>query len=67
MARKSKKLNELINIFDEEDFINEEEIESIDLNTEFIMSIKENTIYITEERQIGKVLHDIEQILLSVP
>ena len=65
MARKSAKLNELINMM-EEDFIEEEKIESLDLNTEFIMSIKENIIYITEERQIGKVLHDIEQILLSV-
>ncbi len=65
MARKSKELEKIISIFDEEDFI-EEEIGTIEVDAEFIMNIKENTIYITEERQIGKVLHDIEQILLGV-
>lgn len=65
MARKSQELEKIINIFEEEDFI-DEKIETMNVNSEFIMCIKENVLYITEERQIGKVLHDIEQILLSV-
>lgn len=65
MARKSKELEKIISMFEEDDFI-EEEIETVEVSAEFIMNIKENAIYITEERQIGKVLHDIEQILLSV-
>lgn len=65
MARKSQELEKIINIFEEEDFI-DEKIETMNVNSEFIMCIKENVLYITEEIQIGKVLHDIEQILLSV-
>ena len=65
MARKSKELAKIIDIFEEDDFI-DDEIETMNVNAEFVMNIKENAIYITEERQIGKVLHDIVQILLSV-
>lgn len=66
MARKSKELEKIINIFSEEELIEEAEIEMMKVDAEFIMNIKENVLYIAEERQIGKVLHDIEQILLSV-
>lgn len=66
MARKSKELEKLISLFEEDELIDEEEIESININAEFITNIKENAIYIVDERQIETVLHDIEQILLSV-
>ena len=64
MARNSKKLEKIINILEEETYI--EEIETMEISAEFIMNIKENIVYITGEREIGKVLHNIEQILLSV-
>lgn len=64
MARKSKDLMNIINMFEEEEFI--EEIEELTVESEFICSIKENACYIVDEREIGKVLHDIENIILGV-
>ena len=44
MARKSQELEKIINIFEEEDFI-DEKIETMNVNSEFIMCIKENVLY----------------------
>ena len=66
MARKSKELEEIIKIFKEDEYIDEEELEKININAEFITNIKENAIYIVDERQIETVLHSIESVLLSV-
>lgn len=66
MARKTKELEEIIKIFKEDEYIDEEELEKININAEFITNIKENAIYIVDERQIETVLHSIESVLLSV-
>ena len=60
MARVSKKLQELVSIMDM-DFIDENEIEEVEGYAEFIVALKEQAIYITEERELGKVLHNIEE------
>ena len=65
MARVSKKLQELVSTMDI-DFIDENEIEEVEGYAEFIVALKEQAIYITEERELGKVLHNIEEILISV-
>ena len=65
MARVSKKLQELIGTMDM-DLIDENEIEEVEGYAEFIVALKEQAIYITEEREMGKVLHNIEEILISV-
>ncbi len=66
MARKSKELEKIISLFEEDELIDEKEIENINVNAEFINNIKDNAIYIVDERQIETVIHNIEQILLSV-
>ena len=69
MTRVSKKLQEIKEVM-EVDFINEEtildELEELERDTEFILKLKEEAIHITEEREIGKVLHNIEEVLLCV-
>ena len=69
MTRVSKKLQEIKEVM-EVDFIDEEtildELEELERDTEFILKLKEEAIYITEEREIGKVLHNIEDVLLCV-
>ena len=66
MARKSKELEEIKNIFKDEETINEEEIEKLEIDCNFIYEIQENSIYITDERNDGYVLHSIESIILSL-
>lgn len=66
MARISKELNNIINLFDKEDFIDEEELIELDISAEFINNLNENALYIVEERIIGSVIHSIESIILSV-
>ncbi len=66
MARVSKKLKNIIDIFDEEDFITEEELIELNIDAKFINSLNENALYIVDERIIGSVIHSIESIILSV-
>ena len=66
MARKSKELEEIKNIFKDEETINEEEMERLEIDCNFIYEIQENSVYITDERNDGYVLHSIESIILSL-
>ncbi len=66
MAREAKKLKNIIDIFDEEEFITEEELIELNIDAKFINSLNENALYIVDERIIGSVIHSIESIILSV-
>ena len=66
MARKSKELAYIVEIFKEDEFIDEEKIELMDIDAKFIYNLKENASYIVDEREIGYVLHSVESIILSV-
>lgn len=66
MARKSKELAYILEIFKEDEFIDEEKIELTDIDAKFIYNLKENASYIVDEREIGYVLHSVESIILSV-
>ena len=64
MARKSKELMNVIELFDEEDFI--EEIEELPIDAQFIVDFYENASYIVDYRKEGAVIHSVESIILSV-
>ena len=66
MARKSKELAYILEIFKEDEFIDEEKIELMGIDAKFIYNLKENASYIVDEREIGYVLHSVESIILSV-
>lgn len=66
MARVSKELNNIIEMFDEADFITEEELIELNIDAKFINNLNENALYIIDERIIGSVIHSIESIILSV-
>ena len=66
MARKSKELAYILEIFKEDEFIDEEKIELMDIDAKFIYNLKENASYIVDEREIGYVLHSVKSIILSV-
>ena len=66
MARNSKELAYILEIFKEDEFIDEEKIELMDIDAKFIYNLKENASYIVDEREIGYVLHSVESIILSV-
>ena len=64
--KKTKALSGIIDIFDEIDRINEDELEKLELDSKFIASLNENALYIVEEREIGKIMHSIESVLLTI-
>jgi predicted transposase YbfD/YdcC len=64
MARISKEFQELKKLFCEETKIEEENLESTDINIELLVSLKENAIYITDDRLPEYVYHSVEDILL---
>ena len=66
MARVSKELKNILEIFTEEDKIEEIEIETLEIDSEFIYDIKDNVLYMTEERDLSYVLHSLESIILTV-
>ncbi len=66
MARNSKKIIELIDIFDKDEFLEDEEIEDLQIDTEFIYNFNNNAYFITDNRMQGSVLHSVESIILSV-
>ena len=66
MAKSSKQLDEIINIFSKEDFLDEDIIEREFIDAKFIYDLNEKASYIVDERQLGYVLHSVESILLSV-
>ena len=66
MARVSKELKEVIEMFDEYEKIDENELEELELDSEFIYDLKESAVFITEQREIGKVYHTVESILLTL-
>lgn len=66
MARKSKQLEEIISVFKEEDYIDEEMFDKEFIDAKFIYDLNEKASYIVDERQLGYVLHSVESILLSV-
>ena len=66
MARISKELQELNKIIDEELKIDEEQIESLEIDQEIILAIKEQTCSLTDNRIDAYIYHSIESILLVV-
>ena len=66
MARFSKGLKEISEIFNDYEAIKEDDLEELEIDREFIYDLKENAIYIVEQREIGKVLHSIESVLLTL-
>lgn len=66
MARKSKVLDELSGVFDDEYIINENEIESFDICCEFIYEIEANAIYVVDKRDEQHIMHSIESIILTL-
>lgn len=67
MARVSKELNEISKVFDSVEKIDEEEIESLEIDAKFIFDIKENSMFILDdERHDSYVRHSIESIILTV-
>ena len=66
MPRKSEKLNELINLLELDEYITEEHIVELDISAEFIANIENNIMYITEEREYGKIVHNLESIVLTI-
>ena len=67
MARKSKELEEIIKLFDEDEKIEDKNIEKLELDSKFIYDLKENTTYIIEDkRDFSYVVHSVESIILVV-
>lgn len=64
MARVSKELEQIKNMFKEDELI--VSIEELNIDSEFICGIKDNACYIIDKRENGKVLHEIENIILIV-
>ena len=66
MARTSKELKNIINMFSTNDFIDEKELENLNVDAQFIYNLKDNASYIVDKRIVGSVLHSVESIILSV-
>lgn len=66
MARKSKELIDILELFNEDEFLDEEELELMNIDAKFIYKLNENASYIVDERNLGYVLHSVESIILSV-
>lgn len=66
MAKKSKELENIIEIFEYEERIDEEELEKIEIDVKFIYQIQENALFITDERDTDYVLHSVESIILTL-
>ena len=66
MARKSKELTDILELFNEDEFLDEEELELMNIDAKFIYKLNENASYIVDERNLGYVLHSVESIILSV-
>ena len=66
MARVSKELKTIINMFDKDELLDESEIENFNVDAMFINDLKENCIYIVDERIEDSILHSLKSILLSV-
>lgn len=50
MARKSKELTDILELFNEDEFLDEEELELMNIDAKFIYKLNENTSYIVDER-----------------
>lgn len=66
MARKSKELEKIIEIFSEEERISEDELEMLEIDSKFIYEINKNALYIVDKRDLNYVLHSVESIILTV-
>ena len=66
MAKVSKELKNILDMFDEEERLEDDEIETLNIDAKFINNLKENSIYILDERIEGSVLHSLESIILTV-
>lgn len=64
MARKSKELMTIVELFEEEELM--DEIEELPIDAKFIANFNENASYIVDERKEGAVIHSVESIILSV-
>ena len=66
MARKSKKLETIINMIDIEEKIEEEELEKLDFDKEFILTLQSNANLLSDKRDSCYSYHSIESVLLLV-
>ena len=66
MARKSKELETIINMMNIEDKIEESELEKIDFDKDFFLSLYEYTDLLTDKRDQIYTYHSLESILLLV-
>lgn len=67
MARKSKELENIIDMLNSDEIINEDQIEELKLDAKFIYELKENVIYIIDDKRDEiYLLHSIESIILTV-
>ena len=66
MARKSKKLEEIIDVFDEDDYIDENELEELEIDCNFIYELETNCFSITDKRDDTHITHSIESVVLTI-
>ncbi|MBP3921200.1 MAG: transposase family protein [Bacilli bacterium] len=66
MAKKSKELENIIEIFEYEERIDEEKLEKMEIDVKFIYQMQENALLITDERDTDYVLHSVESIILTL-
>lgn len=66
MARKSKKLENIISIYELEEKIEENEIENLEVDKDFILTLKTNAETLTDNRVLENTIHSLESILLTV-
>ncbi len=64
MTRKSKKLEEIVNLTELEEIV--ENIETLELDAIFVQKINENTMMIVDERISGHVPYNVENIILLI-
>ncbi len=66
MARKSKKLEEIMDVFDEDDYIDENELEELEIDCNFIYELETNCFSITDKRDDTHITHSIESVVLTI-
>ena len=66
MARKSKELETIINMLDIEEKIDEQELEKLDFDKDFILNLQINANLLSDKRDSSYSYHSLESILLLV-
>ena len=65
MARKSKELENILNIYELEERIEESEIEKLELDKDFILTLQTKAESLTDSRVLENTIHSLESILLT--